>query len=264
MKKYIFPLLLLSLLLLSGCTGKLQDYTLETQENESTETILEEISVSETEIKERRDYVTYPTEQPKDYIVGNRYYYADSSSIRYYDLELGRAVSLCSQPNCTHSSEACVAYLGGGSKTRYSVAGDRVYAIVDDVDNGGSLLFIERNMITGETRTLWDLTPPENTVCEFVQFSVCGEESFLTYREFEMEWNDTKNTYIEKNPVHYSYVVHLVSGKRELLLKDEMPTLSGYSFMGSAIVPELCSEEYLLIREIERGGANTPIYGCVF
>ena len=256
MKKYMVLLLLLSLLLLSGCTGELQDYTLETQETDvaSTEPVTEDLGVLETEAKEQRNYVTYPVEQPKDYIVGNRYYYAQSPVIRYYDLELRRSVSLCSQPNCTHNSSQCVAYLGGGGRTKYSVVGDLVYAVVDDLDKGGKLLFIERNMVTGETRTLWDLTPPENVVREYVQFSVYGEEAFLIYREFEMEWNDIGTTYSEKNPVQYSYTIDLLSGERELLLKDEIPAIETYTLWGSTILPELCSEDYLLITEVERGG----------
>ena len=257
MKKYIAHLLLLSVLLLSGCTGELQEYTLETQATEPASTELvteEEPTLSETRPKEQRDYATYPVEQPKDYIVGNRYYYAQSPVIRYYDLELRRSVSLCSQPNCTHNSDLCVAYLGGGGRTKYSVVGDLVYALVDDLDKGGKLLFIERNMITGETRILWDLTPPEDVVREYVQFSVYGEEAFLIYREFEMEWNDIGTTYSEKNPVQYSYAIDLLSGERELLLKDEMPAIETYVLWGSTILPELCSEDYLLIKEVERGG----------
>ena len=265
MKRILWIFLLLSLMLLCGCDRELKDYTLETQASTQTTTeattqspsasTTQSLSESTTQAKEYREYTTYPVEHPKGHIVGNLYYYANSPVIRYYDTDLRRSVSLCSQPNCTHNNDNCIAYLGGLGGTSYCVEGDMVYAVVNDAINGGKIQLIERNMITGENRTLWDLTPGENMIQENLCFSVCDDLVFLTFREYEMEWNDEGTTYWEKNTVLFSYEIDTRTGERQELLRYEIPTVRGLYFSGSAIVPDLCTENYLFVQEVEHNGA---------
>ena len=248
MKKLLSILLLLPILLMGGCKEQLPEYTLEvpTPAEGTTETAQTEA----TEPKEYREYATYPVDQPKGTIVGNNYYYGDSRVICYYDTELRRTVTLCSQPNCTHNDEKCIAYLGGGNRTHYEISENMVYAIVDDTDAGGKLLFVERNMITGENRILWDLSSGENMVRENVVFSICDDVAFLTFREFEKAWTADGTTYWEKNIRCYSYEISLVTGKQELLWEGEVPSFEGVSLNGGGIIPALCTKEYLLISDI--------------
>ena len=252
MKKFLSLLLILSLFLLGGCKEQLPEYTLEVPTH--TEGTTETAETEATEPKEYREYATYPVERPKDNIVGNIYYYTDSRVISYYDTELRRRLTLCTQPNCTHNDEKCTAYLGGGDGTCYQVSGDMVYAIIDHTEAGGKLLFIERNLITGENRTLWDLTPEENTVREYVGFSICEDVAFLTFREFEMEWKEDGTSYLEKNIKNYSYEINLITGERQLLLLGEAPSLDGVFLMGDSIVVSLCTKDYLVISDMEYAG----------
>ncbi len=249
MGKILSMIRLISILVLTGCKEQLPEYTLEVPT--ATEGKTETAETEATEPKEYREYATYPVERPKDNIVGNIYYYTDSRVISYYDTELRRRVTLCSQPNCTHNDEKCMAYLGGGDGTSYQVYGDVVYAIIDHTSSGGNLLFIARNLITGENRTLWDLTPEENTVREYVGFSICEDVAFLTFREFEMEWKEDGTSYLEKDIKHYSYEIDLITGERELLLVGEAPSLEGVFFSGDSIVVSLCTQNYLLISDVE-------------
>lgn len=249
MKRILSVFLMISLFFLGGCKEQVTDYTLEIPT--TTEGSTELSTQQTTEHKEYREYATYPVEQPRGNIVGNTYYYADSRVIRYYDTELRRTVTLCSLPNCTHNDKKCMAYLGGGSSTHYHVSGNMAYAIVDYTESDGRILFIERNMITGESRTLWDLTPEENMVREYVVFSVCEEVAFLTFREFEMVWKEDGTTYLEKNIKNYSYEINLITGERELLLVGEAPSLEGAFFSGDSIVASLCTQNYLVISDVE-------------
>ncbi len=252
MKRILSAILLISLFLLCGCKEQLPDYTLEVPT--TTEKSTEPSTTETTRIKEYREYTTYPVEQTRGNVVGNTYYYSRSRVIRYYDPELRRGVTLCSQPNCTHDDEKCTAYLGGDNNTYYQVSGNMVYAIVDYTESDGRILFVERNMITGESRILWDLTPEENMVREDVGFSVCEDVAFLAFREFEMDWKEDGTTYLEKNVKNYSYEIDLITGERELLLVGEAPSLEGVYFSGDTIDVSLCTEDFLVINDMEYVG----------
>lgn len=154
MKRLI--LILVFTLILSGCSHELTDYTLNTvPTNEATE----DTNPIPDETKPYREYATYPVHQPADHIVENYYYYANSQIVSYYDVEIQRRVVLCSQPNCTHSTEECTAFLGSAHQAKYQVVGDNAYALINDYPNGGKVRFISLNLVSGERKVLWDLTP---------------------------------------------------------------------------------------------------------
>ncbi len=249
MKRILCVFMVFVAVLLTGCSIELQDYTLQTGENESvaTETGTEEIPVSETKLKEYREYKTYAPVKGWGDTVDELYYLTHFPVIRYYDMELQRKITLCTQPNCTHIDDSCLAYLGQCLECRYMVRGDLLYAVVRNGDQE-EVLFVERNMITGESRTIWDMTPEENMVREQIDFSLYDGVAFFTFREYERKWDQTGCSY-EKDPVQYSYEIDLVTGKRELLLQDEIPVLSGFAFSGDAIVPHACTENFLVIRD---------------
>ena len=61
-------ILLLSVLLLCGCTPQISDYTLATVPTTAETT---EAPIEITQPKEYRDYATYPVEHPTDNVSGN-------------------------------------------------------------------------------------------------------------------------------------------------------------------------------------------------
>ncbi|MBR6825099.1 MAG: hypothetical protein IKM59_00990 [Oscillospiraceae bacterium] len=254
MKRCLSVILLLSLLLLGGCTEPLPDYILEVPTTEpTTESITEESITETTTPKEWREYATYPVERPTDKAIGNALYYTEARAVSYYDTELRRTVYMCSQPNCAHSDEKCYAYLGGSMGSTYTVSGDMVYALVDNFDVDGTIRLIERNLVTGDTRTLMDLTPEEDMYKESLNFSLCGEELFLTYRQCRRTYTFEGNVciYHESDSVQHSYAIDLLTGEQELLLEAKIPSVQGYGFGGSAIVPQMCTRDYLLIQKVE-------------
>ena len=251
MKKILSVLLLLFLFLMTACKEQLPEYTLEVPT--ITEATITEMptagTATPTETKEYREYATYPLTEGTERGVGNIYFDTGSGLIRYYDMDLRRMVTLCNQPNCTHTDSKCSAYLGEFTGTHYSVAGDLIYAVVENTTNDKELLFIERNMITGENRILWDMTTPEGLMREHIEFSVYKNKAFLTFYQYEMHI-DENNTFYEKNSAQYSYEIDLMTGERELLLKADVPYLQHFQFNGSKIIPSACTESYLVIQEV--------------
>jgi hypothetical protein len=118
--------------------------------------------------------------------------------VSYYDVDLRRNVTLCSQPNCKHSDESCKAYLGQGVRG-YQVEGDWAYTVVDNTREAGSCLLLRQNYVTGERQTLVDLTPPEGYSIEQVGYSIIGDEIFYGYDTY---------IYTPENTPDYSYVNH--------------------------------------------------------
>ncbi len=251
MKRTMAMILLLSLLFLAGCKEQLPDYTLEVPT--TTEPTTEAPTTAVTRPKEYRQYPTYPVERPTDKAIGNALYYTEARAVSYYDTDLRRTVYMCSQPNCAHSDEKCYAYLGGRMGSTYTVSGDMAYALVDNFDVDGTIRLIERNLVTGNTRNLMDLTPEEDMYRENLSFSLCDDELFLTYRQYKMVYTFEGDYCFatESDSIQYSYAIDLLTGEQELLLEAQIPSVQGYAFLGSAIVPQMCTRDYLLIREVE-------------
>ena len=183
-------LVLLAVLLLCGCGRNLADYTLNTV---PTTLATEETKDSTDETREFREYATYPVERPSDRVIGNAFYYPDSRYVYYYDVDLRRRVVLCSQPNCTHSDDGCTAYLGGGERNCYQVVGDTIYALVQ---NDVTVQLIAKNLVTGQRRLIWDLTPEKDeTHIQYAWMSLDGNSAFVTYEQYDSLFED-----IDKNP----------------------------------------------------------------
>ncbi len=254
MKRIIFALLVV--LLLSGCAREITDYTLPTASTgESTEELTastseftEESTEESTEEKPYRQYATYPVEQPADHIIGNCYYYNNARIVSYYDVDLQRRVVLCSQPNCTHNSEDCTAFLGG-INTEYQVVGDMVYAAVQEETQSGQLQVISLNLVTGERELLWEFGEKGgNIYIEYVNFSVDRTTAFLGFHLRE-DTLDEKYALVAVHEVSYAYALHLDTGEKELLFQDEIPSYSlSVSFSGSALLTDMSTEEFLLMR----------------
>lgn len=245
--KYLIGILILCLLL-GGCTQELTEYTLDTAPTAE----MSEQSISTTvDTKPDREYTTYPVERPADHVVGNDYYYTDAKIISYYDPEIQRKVVLCSQPNCTHSSKECTAYLGGAGETRYLVVGDMAYVLVDDSGDSGKIHFVAQNIVTGERNVLWDLTPEkEETERGYFNLSIDGNTAFLSFRQHDIQWKEDGG-YSEQNIADYAYAIDLKSGKQELLLKSDIPSHDSISLSGDSIVAKVCTESYLLIYDVD-------------
>lgn len=246
MKRLI--IVLICALLLSGCAQEITDYTLQTvstSESTAESTVPTEDSTAPTE-EERpyREYATYPVEKPADNIIGNHYYYTDAWVVSYYDIDLQRRVVLCSQPNCTHNSEACTAYLGG-SHTQYQVVGDMAYAVIHDETERGELQVLALNLVSGEREILWEFAEEgEHNDIEGLSFSVDRTTAFLrfSFREYELvDYN-----YLSTGQINYAYALHLDTGEVELLFAREVPVHPNMVFNGDYILPFMCTEEFLL------------------
>lgn len=240
--------LLLSLaLLLSGCSPELTDYTLSTAPPTAITT---EPTVLATEPKEYREYATYPVERPTDNSVGNLYYEENARVVSYYDADLRRKVVLCSQPSCTHTGRDCTAFLGGGHETRYLVVGDIAYALINDSDKTGEIRFVAQNLVTGERRLLWDLTPEEEMrVRQRFSLAIDGNTAFLTFCQYDMVFREDMS-YIEDDKANYAYAIDLTTGERELLLKGGIPHHDLYALSGDELLIQACTEDYLLICDV--------------
>ena len=240
-------ILLLSVLILCGCTPQVSDYTLNTAPPLSETT---ELPTESSQVKEYREYTTYPVEHPTDNVSGNLWYEESALVVSYYDTDLRRKVVLCSQPSCTHSNRDCTAYLGGGVGTIYVVRGDIAYALIDDSDKTGNISFVSQNLITGERELIWDLTPEEDVVREQFQFSIDGNTAFLSFAQYRMVLQDLNYSYEDFRT--YGYAIDLNTGEREVLLDSEKTVLGnpdwGYAdFGGEELFVQACTEQYILI-----------------
>ena len=245
--KHLILILIISLLL-SGCYRELTDYTLNTVPvNESCEAV----TSIPGETKPYLEYKTYPVDQPADHIQGNVYYNVNSPIVSYYDVDIRRRVVLCSQPNCTHNSEDCTAFLGGDYQTKYQVVGDIAYALINDYPDGGSVRFISLNLVTGERDVLLDLTPEgEKIVIDRLEFSIDKTTAFIGFCQYEHILGENNN-YMEKDKASYAYALDLSTGGYELIFKSETPCNPILSVDGDYLVTQVSTEEFLLVYDEE-------------
>lgn len=250
MKKCLIVLVIS--LLLCGCTPQMQDYTLSTA---PTEQMLPTDSMVPLETRPYREYATYPVEHPSPNVRGNLVFSTRSKIVHYYDMDLRRQVALCSQPNCTHNTQACTAYLGGSGSTTYQVVGDVAYALIqENPDDGGKTQFIAQNVVTGERNLLWDLTPEkDNTILDYLDFIIDGNTAFIQFRQFDMVETITDGRYHwdYQNICWVIYEIDLNTGARTLLSSDEVPYDPPIERMGDCLALRATTEEYLLMIDYE-------------
>ena len=239
-------ILLLSALLLCGCTPQIPDYTLATV---PTTAETEEAPIETTQLKEYRDHATYPVEHPTDNVSGNLWYEERSLIVSAYDTDLRRKVVLCSQPSCTHNDRDCPAYLGGGIGTIYVVRGDVAYALIDDSEKSGEITFVSQNLITGQRELIWDLTPEKDVVRERFQLSLDGSTAFLSFEQYKLVLHELD--YIPEDSRCYGYAIDLNTGEREVLLDSEKLVLANAEYGGGELFVQACSEQYILLSTIE-------------
>lgn len=237
-------ILLLSALLLCGCTPQISDYTLATVPTTGETT---EPSIETTQTKEYREYATYPVEHPTDNVSGNIWYEENALVVSCYDTDLRRKVVLCSQPSCTHSNRDCTAFLGGGIGTVYVVRGDVAYALIDDSEKSGDITFVSQNLITGQRELIWDLTPEKDVVRQRFQLSVDGNTAFLSFEQYTMVLQDLNYSY-EDHRV-YGYAIDLTTGEREPVINSEITVLDNIQLGGDEFLVQGCTEAYLLVVE---------------
>lgn len=239
-------------LMLCGCRIQVPDYTFSTEYLEETDSPQ---SMEQLEKRPPREYTTYPVEHPADNVFGNIYYSASSKIVSYYDAELRRRVVLCSQPNCTHTNEDCTAYLGGSYKTSYQVVGDVAYALTQDNDKDGNRIqFAAKNMVTGERKVLWDMTPEkENRFIDYLEFAIVGDVAFIQFRQYDMESieSDGKFTWAYTNILWYTYEMNLVTGERKVLFSDEVPDYPYTILYGDRLALKAVTEDFLLVIDYE-------------
>ncbi len=240
MKRILF--LLLSVLLLCGCTPQIPDYTLATVPT-TVETT--EAPIETTQTKEYREYATYPVEHPTDNVSGNLWYEERALIVSAYDTDLRRKVVLCSQPSCIHNNRDCAAYLGGGTGTIYVVRGDVAYALIDDSDKTGSITFVSQNLITGQRELIWDLTPEKDVVRERFQLSTDGSTAFLSFEQYKLVLQELD--YIPEDSRCYGYAIDLNTGEREVLLDSEKLVLTNAEYGGGELYVQACTEQYILL-----------------
>ena len=244
MKKLL--ILLVSVLLLCGCTPQISDYTLSTVPSSPETTVP---PTETTQAKEYREYATYPVEHPTDNVSGNVWYEDNALVVSCYDTDLRRKVVLCSQPSCTHNNRDCPAFLGGGIGTVYVVRGDVAYALIDDSEKSGEITFVSQNLITGQRELIWDLTPEKDVVRERFQLSVDGRTAFLYFEQCKLVLQELD--YIPEDSRCYGYAIDLNTGERKLLLDSEKLVLANVEYGGGELFVQACSEQYILLCTIE-------------
>lgn len=239
-------ILLVSVLLLCGCTPQISDYTLSTMPSSPETTVP---PTETTQAKEYREYATYPVEHPTDNVSGNVWYEDNALVVSCYDTDLRRKVVLCSQPSCTHNNRDCTAFLGGGIGTVYVVRDDVAYALIDDSEKSGEITFVSQNLVTGQRSVLWDLTPEKDVVRERFQLSVDGSTAFLYFEQYRLVLQELD--YIVEDSRCYGYAIDLNTGERELLLDSEKLVLANVEYGGGELFVQACSEQYILLSTIE-------------
>lgn len=244
MKKLL--ILLVSVLLLCGCTPQISDYTLSTVPSSPETTVP---PTETTQAKEYREYATYPVEHPTDNVSGNVWYEDNALVVSCYDTDLRRKVVLCSQPSCTHNNRDCTAFLGGGIGTVYVVRGDVAYALIDDSEKKGNITFVSQNLITGQRELIWDLTPEENVVRERFQLSIDGSTAFLSFEQYRLVLQELD--YIVEDSRCYGYAIDLNTGEREVLLDSEKLVLANAEYGGGELFVQGCTEQYILVDSTE-------------
>lgn len=239
MKRIIAALLMM--MLLCGCAKTATDYTLDTQiPTEPTETIQTAPSTFFDGVWQ--EYSTYPVERPSDNVIGNQYYYTERKTVSYYDFELEKSIVLCSQPNCTHSDESCYAFIADAASVVYEVWGDKVYAVASDGSDGGESKFLSLNPITGERRTLMDLTPEKGRYRNNFEMTLDGNTGFVQFWEYSIGEDDYYT-----DQINYAYAIDLESGETELLLCEPIETYAGYQTSGTKLVLQATTEQFLLV-----------------
>ena len=239
-------ILLLSALLLCGCTPQISDYTLATVPTTAETT---EAPIETTQPKEYREFATYPVEHPTDNVSGNLWYEERALIVSAYDTDLRRKVVLCSQPSCTHNDRDCPAYLGGGIGTVYVVRGDIAYALIDDSEKSGEITFVSQNLITGQRELIWDLTPEKDVVRQRFQLSIDGSTAFLSFEQYTMVLQELNYSY--ENYRNYGYAIDLHTGEREVLLDSEKLVLANVEYGSGELFVQACTEQYILVSSIE-------------
>ncbi len=244
MKKLL--ILLLSVLLLCGCTPQISDYTLATVPTTAETTVP---PTKTTQPKEYREYATYPVEHPTDNVSGNIWFEERSLIVSGYDTDLRRKVVLCSQPSCTHSTRDCTAFLGGGVWNTYVVRGDIAYALIDDSDKTGNITFVSQNLITGQRELIWDLTPEKDVERQRFQLSIDGSTAFLSFEQYRLVLQELD--YILEDSRSYGYAIDLNTGEREILLDSEKLVLGIAEYGGGELFVQACTEQYILVHSTE-------------
>ena len=239
-------ILLLSVLLLWGCTPQISDYTLATVPTTVETTVA---PIETTQPKEYCEFATYPVEHPTDNVSGNLWYEERALIVSAYDTDLHRKVVLCSQPSCTHNDRDCPAYLGGGIGTIYVVRGDVAYALIDDSEKSGEITFVSQNLITGQRELIWDLTPEKDVVRERFQLSIDGSAAFLSFEQYTMVLQELNYSY--ENYRNYGYAIDLNTGERKVLLDSEKLVLANVEYGGGELFVQACTEQYILVSSIE-------------
>ncbi len=228
----------LMLILLTGCAQPVKEYDLST-EQATTPTVMEETTVQREE-RPQRVYTTYPTTD------SNRRYNSDAR-VSYYDVDLRRDVTLCSQPNCKHSDESCKAYLGQGVRG-YQLVGDWAYAVADNTREAGSCLLLRQNYVTGERQVLVDLTPPEGYSIEYPSFSFVGEDIFYMYDTYILAPEATLGyQYVDHKQFTYRY--DLENGESELLMEEPVQPVT--QFVEKQLLTGLSTEKFWVIMRME-------------
>ena len=219
----------LILILLTGCSGsqplKEYDFTPETS-SAFTENRDEELTATQGEgetatqvERPQRVYATYPT-------TDSNIRYHSGARVSYYDVDLRRNVTLCSQPNCKHSDESCKAYLGQGVRS-YHVVGDWAYALQDNSREFGSCLLLRQNYVTGERQILVDLTPPEGYSIEYPGFSFVGDDIFYMYDTYTLD-PEAPFGYQYADNKRFTCRYDMETGESELIMEEPIQPVTRF------------------------------------
>ena len=223
--KRLIPLFLV-LLLLCGCAAENKDYTLPVATTQSTATDVPPSdsgkSATPTEEKEQRLYTTYSPDETETTMFSSdsmmfftafyeegRLYSGSSSILSYFDFELEKRIVLCSQPNCTHSTEDCFALISTDRMGIWRYKNGKVIAAVQDEEEQYSLISLDPS--TGERKTIADLSAPEGMYRSFSMGYLLEDYAVFMTHDQKVAINEPSENHAK------AVVVELSSGKVTVL-----------------------------------------------
>ena len=179
----------LCLLLLSGCAANVQEYEFpSTTTSQPTQTAETPAQAGE------KEFNIYPVPGGHTELFGAQGFegvFLRDRAVKYYDVELQKHFSLCSQPNCTHTDENCPAFFGGDGEACYRVVGDQVYALTTDAERT-ELRLIRLCPMRDERVTLWSLTAKPDHMFEHLSVMLVGNRLLVQYIDYLQidEWQE--------------------------------------------------------------------------
>lgn len=271
--KRIIALIAAGLLLLTGCSTALPEYTLPAGRVQLTAG--NPLPVAE----QSRRYNTYPVRSDLDAVFGSTdheiFFLNNDKCAQYYDLSVSKSETYCKLPGCTHLDENCAAYYGGAVwGTNYTVNGEYVYAAPLSEDSE-SFTLTAMNILTGEKQTLLTRSVDKGHYINPPSLNFTGNSLIVSYSDILAVTHYEGNAQIldEETVVRHILRCDLLTGEVRELVNDELPNYGGRALGTTGVIMD-AGDRYALYRsgvdfaqppmsvaEFVRDGGTEEAYG---